>query len=93
MAALETSTSLEDYSSVEMIQLTDTIRNPSAPTTDTARSASALYLNSATTVDAIENAEKRTAMSPATRAILSSPGKERNVTDALKTMAAFHKGS
>jgi hypothetical protein len=49
-------------------------------------------LNIATTVDAMENEEKRIATNPATRAILSRPGKERKVTDALKRIAAFHDG-
>jgi hypothetical protein len=48
-------------------------------------------LNIATTIDAMEN-EKRIATDPATRAILSRPGKERKVTNALKRIAAFHDG-
>jgi hypothetical protein len=40
----------------------------------------------------MENEEKRIATNPATRAILSRPGKERKVTDALKRIAAFHNG-
>jgi hypothetical protein len=50
---------------------------------------SALCLKIATNVDAIENEAKRIATNPAIRAILSNPGKERKVTDALKTIAAF----
>jgi hypothetical protein len=37
---------------------------------------------------AIENAEKRTATMPAVRGT-PKPGKERKVTDVLKTIAAF----
>jgi hypothetical protein len=43
----------------------------------------------ATTVEAMEKAEKRIVTKPATRAILSKPGRERKVTDALKRIAAF----
>jgi hypothetical protein len=52
-------------------------------------SKSALYLNTATRVDAMENEDKRIATNPAIRAILSRPGEERKVTDALKRTAAF----
>jgi hypothetical protein len=36
--------------------------------------------------------EKRIAINPTTRVILSRPGKERKVTDVLKRIAAFHDG-
>lgn len=49
---------------------------------------SALYLNIATNVAAMENEANRVAIRPAIRATLSRPGKERNVTAALKTIAA-----
>jgi hypothetical protein len=44
-------------------------------------------------VNAMEN-EKRIATNPATRVILSRPGKERKgkVTNGLKIIAAFHDG-
>jgi hypothetical protein len=72
-------------------ELTESITSPS-PATCAGLSKSALYLNIATRVDAMENEEKRIATNPATRAILSRPGKERKVTDALKRTAAFHTG-
>jgi len=42
----------------------------------------------ATSVAAIENDAKRVATRPTTLAILSRLGKDRNVTDALNTIAA-----
>ena len=59
------------------------------PTCDIGRSKSALCLKIATTVAAIENAAKRTATMPVVREKASKPGKERKVTDALNTTAAF----
>ena len=41
------------------------------------------------TEDVILAVEKNVATKPAARVILSRPGKERNVTDVLNTMAAF----
>lgn len=73
-------------------RLTESITSPSPPTCAVGHSKSALYLNIATRVETIENDEKSIATNPATRAILSKPGKERKVTDALKRIAAFHNG-
>jgi hypothetical protein len=47
-----------------------------------------LYLNIATNVAAMENEAKSVVISPAIRATPTKPGKERNVTAALKTIAA-----
>jgi hypothetical protein len=73
-------------------ELTESITSPSPPRC-AGLSKSALYLNTATRVDAMENEEKRIATNPAIRAILSRPGKERKVTDALKRTAAFRMES
>jgi hypothetical protein len=51
---------------------------------------SALTLKSAMTEEAMLAVAQRIATNAAIRAILSRPGKERKVTDALKTIAAFH---
>lgn len=65
---------------------------PSIPVYDIGRSKSALCLNIATTVAAIENVAKTMATMPVVREKASKPGKERNVTDALNIMAALRQG-
>ncbi len=54
---------------------------------------SALNLKIATSVAAMENEAKRVATRPGTRETASTPGKERNVTEALNTIAAYGIGS
>jgi hypothetical protein len=58
---------------------------------DIGRSKSALGLKIATTVAAIENAAKRMATMPVVHEKASMTGKERKVTDALNTTAAFNR--
>jgi hypothetical protein len=70
--------------------LTESIIGPSPPTSKAGLSTSALHLNITTTVDTMENEEKRMATNAATRGILSRPGKDRKVIHALKRIAAFH---
>ena len=64
---------------------------PSTPICGTRLSKSVLCRRTATPVATIVNAAKRTATIPAVRATESKPGKERKVTDALSTIAAFRK--
>jgi len=68
--------------------LTESNINPSIPTDAAGRSKSALNLNTLTAVDVMENDAHKIATKPAMRERLSNPGKERNVTDALNTIAA-----
>ena len=69
--------------------LTESNINPSIPTDVAGRSKSALNLNTLTAVDVMENDAHKIATKLAMRARLSNPGKERNVTDALNTIAAL----
>jgi hypothetical protein len=52
---------------------------------------SVLYLKMATNVAAMEKEAKSVATRPAILAKLSKPGKDRKVTDALKTIAAYSR--
>lgn len=61
-----------------------------SPTHDATQSISDLYRKKATKVDTIEKVASSAATSPAIRET-SRPGKERKVTDALKTIAAFRR--
>lgn len=56
---------------------------------DRGRSISALCRRTATPVAAIAKAAKTTATIPVVRAMLSRPGRESKVTDALRTIAAL----
>ena len=77
----------------DRVRLTEMPTIPSTPTCAIGRSRSALCRKTATPVAATANAAKRTATMLALRVILSRPGKERNVTDALRTRAAFGTNS
>ena len=68
--------------------LTDITMRPSIPTCGIGRPRSVLCRRIATAVEKSENVANTTATIPDVRAILSRPGKERKVTDALKTTAA-----
>jgi hypothetical protein len=69
------------------VQLTETHIIPS-PICGAFLTRSALYLKTATNVAAIENEAKSVVTSPAIRATPTKPGRERNVTAALNTIAA-----
>lgn len=67
---------------------TESVISPS-PAAATGLSISALNRKRATTVEAMENDPKRIETRAAMRVRLSKPGKDRKVTDADKTIAAF----
>jgi hypothetical protein len=50
---------------------------------------SALYLNTATTLNTIQNADSNIATDPATLAAPSNPGNESSVTEVLNKITAY----
>jgi len=67
----------------------ESIKRPSPPMTCGGLSRSVLIVKIAKRVDAIEQIADIIATKPAMRAMLSKPDKERNVTDALRTIDAM----